>query len=235
MTKRFRRSSPALSDGRSASSAASLCLRSPRSSGVIWRNVSSLIMALRSQRLRNRTFPVSDDDSAVRPASDGRSFSTLGCRPVLPAGRCAGALAGPGWREARTGHQAEACGMDDQHTRGDRQIMGDRQAMRASDHDRQAVVDLLRGAVEDGRLQMDEYVDRMGRAYQAVTYGDLVPLYADLPAAGPASKPAAGPGSCRAAAFAGLPAVLRVLWTIWLSAVSINVVDRKSTRLNSSH
>jgi len=114
--------------------------------------------------------------------------------------------------------------MDDQHTRGDRQIMGDRQAMRASDHDRQAVVDLLRGAVEDGRLQMDEYVDRMGRAYQAVTYGDLVPLHADLPAAGSASKPAAGPGSCRAAAFAGLPAVLRVLWTIWLSAVSINVV-----------
>ena len=51
--------------------------------------------------------------------------------------------------------------------------------IRASDHDRQQVVDRLRSAVADGRLTVDEYVERMGRAYQAVTYGDLAPLYAD--------------------------------------------------------
>ena len=45
--------------------------------------------------------------------------------------------------------------------------------LRASDHDRQEVVDRLRGALEDGRLKMDEFEDRMGLAYQAVTYGDL--------------------------------------------------------------
>jgi anti-sigma28 factor (negative regulator of flagellin synthesis) len=42
--------------------------------------------------------------------------------------------------------------------------MDGQQTMRASDRDRQEVVDRLRGAVQDGRLQMDEFVDRMGLA-----------------------------------------------------------------------
>ena len=62
--------------------------------------------------------------------------------------------------------------------------------MRASDHDRQQVVDRLRGALDDGRLTLEEYLDRMARAYQAVTYADLAPLCADLPAAGRAQAPA---------------------------------------------
>ena len=115
--------------------------------------------------------------------------------------------------------------------------MDDRQTMRASDRDRQEVVDRLRSAVEDGRLKMDEYTDRMGRAYQAVTYGDLAPLHADLPEparALPEPAPAAGwvaaPPTMAPCAyhawrlFAGLPAALKVLWTIWLTAVLINVV-----------
>jgi hypothetical protein len=111
--------------------------------------------------------------------------------------------------------------------------MDDRQTMRASDHDRQEVVDLLRRAVGDGRLQMDEYVGRMELAYQAVTYSDLVPLHADLPAAARVTAPATASKAAPAApasryrliaAFAGLPAVLKVLWTIWLTAVSVNVV-----------
>ena len=79
--------------------------------------------------------------------------------------------------------------------------MDDQQAMRASDQDRQQVVDLLCGALEDGRLRMDEYVDRMGRAYQAATYGDLVPLYADLPAAGPPAPSTAQAVAAPAATF----------------------------------
>ncbi len=55
----------------------------------------------------------------------------------------------------------------------------DQQKIRASDRDRQQVVDRLRSALEDGRLRMDEYVDRMEVAYQAATYGDLTPLCAD--------------------------------------------------------
>ena len=115
--------------------------------------------------------------------------------------------------------------------------MNDRQTIRASDHDRQEVVDRLRSAVEDGRLKMDEYVDRMGRAYQAVTYGDLTPLHADLPepaSALPEPAPAAGreaaPPTMAPCAylawrlFVGLPTTLKVMWTIWLTAVSINVM-----------
>ena len=110
--------------------------------------------------------------------------------------------------------------------------MGDQQKMRASDRDRQQVVDRLRGALEDGRLTMEEYVDRMEVAYQAATYGDLTPLCADLPASSPvipgpqtAATAAAPPAVfSRVGCLAGLPAVLKVLWTIWLAAVSINVV-----------
>jgi hypothetical protein len=110
--------------------------------------------------------------------------------------------------------------------------MVDQQAMRASDRDRQQVVERLRSALEDGRLTMDEYVNRMEVAYQAATYGDLTPLCADLPASSPAI---AGPQTAAAATappaavsragyLAGLRAVLKVLWTIWLVAVSVNMV-----------
>ena len=115
--------------------------------------------------------------------------------------------------------------------------MDDRQKMRASDHDRQEVVDRLRGALEDGRLRMDEFEDRVGLAYEAVTYGDLAPLCADLPALDPkagreaAALPALAPPAlappacaCRPGVLASLPTTLKVLWSIWLTAVSINVV-----------
>jgi hypothetical protein len=103
--------------------------------------------------------------------------------------------------------------------------MDDRQQMRASDQDRQQVVDRLRGAVADGRLRMEEFEQRMAQAYQAVTYGDLAPLCADLPAPAPApAAPAARGLRRRSGVLAGLPAALRVLWTIWLAAVLVNVV-----------
>ena len=108
--------------------------------------------------------------------------------------------------------------------------MGDRELMRASDDDRQQVVDRLRAAVEEGRLKMEEFTERVGLAYQAVTYGDLAKLVADLPPARPpeprlAPAPAASPAAAaKRSVFADLPAALKVLWTIWLAAVSINVV-----------
>jgi uncharacterized protein DUF1707 len=110
--------------------------------------------------------------------------------------------------------------------------MGDRDLMRASDDDRQQVVDWLRAALEDGRLKMEEFTERMGLAYQAVTYGDLAKLVADLPPASPQAQPRVAPAAAAAppaaaakrSAFADLPAPLKVLWTIWLAAVSINMV-----------
>jgi hypothetical protein len=109
--------------------------------------------------------------------------------------------------------------------------MNDRQKMRASDSDRQEVVDRLAAALEEGRLKMDEYAERMGLAYEAVTYGDLAVLSADLPEAGAVTKreaapPATAPQAAAAppGVVADLPAALKVLWTIWLAAVAINVI-----------
>jgi hypothetical protein len=117
--------------------------------------------------------------------------------------------------------------------------MDDRLDMRASDAERQDVVERLRAALDDGRLKTDEYVERMGRAYEAVTHGDLVPLCRDLPetttpapARPPASPPAPvttpapvpAPPADHLGVFARQPAALKVLWTIWLVAVSVNVV-----------
>jgi hypothetical protein len=119
--------------------------------------------------------------------------------------------------------------------------MDDRSRMRASDADRQEVIERLRIALEEGRLKMDEYLERMGQASEAVTYGDLAPLYADLPEAGSVARrePAAPPrapsrdvppqaaprgGAVARGGFAGLPAPLKVLWTIWAAAVAVNLV-----------
>jgi hypothetical protein len=109
--------------------------------------------------------------------------------------------------------------------------MDDQLKIRASDLDRQEVVDRLRGALVDGRLKMDEFEDRVGVAFQAVTYGDLAQLNADLPAVGSKTEREAAPPALAAPArvprrgfLADLPTTLKVLWTIWLAAVSINVV-----------
>ncbi|WP_245647072.1 DUF1707 SHOCT-like domain-containing protein [Microtetraspora niveoalba] len=52
--------------------------------------------------------------------------------------------------------------------------------LRASDADREQVIDLLREAAGDGRLSMTEHEERVERAYAARTLGELVGLTADL-------------------------------------------------------
>ena len=53
---------------------------------------------------------------------------------------------------------------------------------RAADADREAVAERLRTAAGEGRLDLEEPDDRLGRAYAARTYGQLRALVADLPA-----------------------------------------------------
>ena len=57
-----------------------------------------------------------------------------------------------------------------------------RPSMRAASADRERAVDVLKAGFTEGRLTQDEYNDRMGRAYAARTYGELMALTADLPA-----------------------------------------------------
>ncbi|MFJ9635740.1 DUF1707 domain-containing protein [Streptomyces sp. NPDC101178] len=73
--------------------------------------------------------------------------------------------------------------------------------MRASDAERERIAELLREAVAEGRLDMDEFEQRLDTAYKARTHGELEPLVSDLPASGTAvapvgsSAPAPGRGS----------------------------------------
>ncbi|AEV81702.1 hypothetical protein ACWT_0688 [Actinoplanes sp. SE50] len=53
--------------------------------------------------------------------------------------------------------------------------------MRAADSDRQRVADQLKSALDEGRLDLNEYDERVQRAYSARTYGDLDGLLDDLP------------------------------------------------------
>ncbi|MFD9000574.1 DUF1707 domain-containing protein [Streptomyces sp. NPDC059582] len=56
--------------------------------------------------------------------------------------------------------------------------------LRASDADRERVAEVLRDAVAEGRLDMEEFEERLEATYKARTYGELAPITRDLPAAG---------------------------------------------------
>jgi len=118
----------------------------------------------------------------------------------------------------------------------------DRGQMRASDNDRQEVLDRLRAALDEGRLKMDEYLERMGAASEAVTYSELTPLCDDLPPArSPALKDVAPPhrrpaqAVARRGFFATQPLALKILWLIWGTAVAVNVVVYVLVAVTTAH
>ncbi|GAA4082269.1 DUF1707 SHOCT-like domain-containing protein [Streptomyces shaanxiensis] len=53
--------------------------------------------------------------------------------------------------------------------------------LRASDADRERVAEVLRDALAEGRLDMEEFEERLEATYKARTYGDLAPITRDLP------------------------------------------------------
>ncbi|MFB6819515.1 DUF1707 domain-containing protein [Streptomyces sp. NPDC056347] len=61
--------------------------------------------------------------------------------------------------------------------------------MRASDAERERVAETLREAVAEGRLEMEEFEQRLDATYKARTHGELEPLVRDLPAPGAAVAP----------------------------------------------
>jgi hypothetical protein len=67
------------------------------------------------------------------------------------------AAAGGGWAPAGYGH------------------------LRASQADRERAVDVLKAAFAEGRLDQDEYADRVGALYSSRTYAEIGALTADLP------------------------------------------------------
>jgi hypothetical protein len=111
--------------------------------------------------------------------------------------------------------------------------MVERTQMRVSDSERQAAVDRLRLAHDEGRLDLDEYDRRLAAAYASKTYGDLDQLFLDLPASGsvPVVHRPSPPAPRKAAAvavadgaFTRMPLALKVLWTIYGSVVAVNLM-----------
>ncbi|MER5646773.1 DUF1707 domain-containing protein [Streptosporangium sp. NPDC002524] len=93
--------------------------------------------------------------------------------------------------------------------------MAEHRDVRASDDDREAATRRLRLAVEEGRLDLQEFEDRVGRALSATTHGELTVLLADLPAERRRSLPKTGRGT---------PRWLKTLWALWAAILGLNVV-----------
>ena len=138
-----------------------------------------------------------------------------------------------------TAHHAE---QDGQRSTGDDRL-------RAADEDRQWVAERLRAALDQGRLRLAEYDDRLRLAYQAQTYAELNLLLDDLPPAivgGTVAVPqpqqhqpvpAAATAVQRPAddTGRGLPTALIVLWIIWCGVVGINLVVWLLVMAGNSH
>jgi hypothetical protein len=113
-----------------------------------------------------------------------------------------------------------------------------REELRAADVDRAFVAERLKGALDEGRLSLSEYDERLQETYAARTYGDLDKLLNDLPghergqqvvpaasvgpmvglpvAPTPFAPAATGPGRT-------IPRWLVAIWGAWLTAVLVNV------------
>ena len=66
--------------------------------------------------------------------------------------------------------------------------------LRAADTDRAAVATVLGEHMSAGRLTVDEYDERLARAYGAKTYGELEQITVDLPSTSPAPRPSPAQG-----------------------------------------
>ena len=95
------------------------------------------------------------------------------------------------------------------------------ESMRAADTDRQQIAEQLKAALDEGRLSLHEYDERVGSAYAAQTYAELLVLVADLPR--PGLSAAEVTAQTRRAARR-LPTALIVLWTVWGAVAAVNVV-----------
>jgi hypothetical protein len=94
--------------------------------------------------------------------------------------------------------------------------------LRAADADRTAVATVLGEHMAAGRLTVDEYEDRLARAYAARTYGELGELTADLPAR--TAAPVPGPRDTAPARGDGCSWDGAHSWRSWLTTSLIVLI-----------
>jgi Flp pilus assembly protein TadB len=97
-------------------------------------------------------------------------------------------------------------------------------SLRASDADRDAVIDRLREAAGEGRLEPDELEQRVDGALRARTYGELARLLADLPDGGRVLLRRANRRTIPVARSAVLGVGLLVAVTVAFALVALMVV-----------
>ncbi|MBL7257099.1 DUF1707 SHOCT-like domain-containing protein [Paractinoplanes lichenicola] len=106
-----------------------------------------------------------------------------------------------------------------------KEVRADIETMRAADADRQKVADQLKTALDEGRLTLHEYDERVALAYSSKTYQELLMLLTDLPRPGlSASEVRARHEAEQRRAARRLPTAMLVLWTIWASLTVVNLV-----------
>lgn len=112
-----------------------------------------------------------------------------------------------------------------------------RDELRAADADRARAAARLRVALDEGRLTLTEYDERLQQAYAAKTYGELDSLFADLPVAPAESSQIAPAGTApsaeQGASRAEVGRWLAGVWGAWLIAVVINVIIWAAVSLGS--
>ena len=93
--------------------------------------------------------------------------------------------------------------------------------LRAADTDRAAVATVLGEHMSAGRLTLEEYDERLARAYAARTFGELEELTADLPAVSTGRAvepvPATEPAPVAATGVASWHGVDPHSWRSWMS------------------
>lgn len=100
--------------------------------------------------------------------------------------------------------------------------------LRAADTDRQTVADALGRHLSDGRLTLAEYEERLAKAWEAKTYGDLAALTTDLPST-PATSGPVSMTKGNSASGSSTPAAcgpwgrgpIRAIWASWLTTALI--------------
>ncbi len=106
-------------------------------------------------------------------------------------------------------------------------------SLRAADVDREFVAERLRDALNEGRLTLSEYDDRLRETYAARTYGELKALMTDLPPVAakersgmvPASPTSLAPATAMPSPIATRHTMrwLSQMWSSWLTVSLICV------------
>jgi Domain of unknown function (DUF1707) len=99
------------------------------------------------------------------------------------------------------------------------------ETMRAADTDRHQIAEQLKASLDEGRLSLAEYDERVRDAYAARTYAELLMLVADLPKPGMSAAEVNAKRSAELSREARrLPTALVVLWTIFGAVFAVNIV-----------